>query len=146
MRKELQDKLFEKYPLIFRDRTKSMQETCMCWGITTGDGWYTLLDKLCASLQWSTDKNSYPQVIADQVKEKFGGLRFYYHTEETEKSKAYADSEIGKRYPRNLDYLDGMIDFACSMSYHICEECGNPGKCNKYGWISCRCKKCRNAG
>jgi hypothetical protein len=145
MNKELQDKLFEKYPLIFQDKDKPMNETCMCWGITTGDGWYMLLDKLCSSLQWSTDRNSYPQVIADQVKEKFGGLRFYYHTQETEKSKVFSDSEVGKRYPRTGEYFDGMIDFACSMSYNICELCGHPGVCNKSGWIRCRCEECKDA-
>lgn len=30
---ELQEKLFEKYPKIFRQKDLSMNETCMCWGI-----------------------------------------------------------------------------------------------------------------
>lgn len=87
MKPKLQAQLFSKYPEIFRDRTRSMRETCMCWGICTGDGWYDLLDRLCGDLQWNTDKNSYPQVVADQVKEKFGTLRFYYHLEDTNSSR-----------------------------------------------------------
>lgn len=51
MKKELQEQIFKKYPLLFSDRTKPMQETCMCWGLTVGDGWYNLIDELCAKLE-----------------------------------------------------------------------------------------------
>ncbi len=43
MRKELQDKLFSEFPLLYGDRTKSMQVTLMCWGISCSDGWFDLL-------------------------------------------------------------------------------------------------------
>ena len=68
------------------------------------------------------ESDRYPQVIATQVKEKFGGLRFY---------------ERGC----NEDYQ--AISFAESLSYHICEKCGSMkdvGRTN--GWIYTRCKKC----
>ena len=51
MKQELQDKLFKKYPKLYRQHTLSMQETCMCWGICTGDGWFTLIDELSAKLE-----------------------------------------------------------------------------------------------
>ena len=70
MKQELQDKLFKKYPKLYRQHTLSMQETCMCWGICCGDGWFKLIDELSAKLE--------PYDIeAVQVKAKFGGLRFY---------------------------------------------------------------------
>ena len=80
MKKELQDKLFNTYPDIFRDKDKSCQETCMCWGISTGDGWYAILDDLCKNLTMIKEKYDVA-TIADQVKEKYGTLRFYFHTE-----------------------------------------------------------------
>jgi hypothetical protein len=80
MTNELEKKLFEQYPIIFRDRNKSMMETCMCWGICTDDGWGHLLDHLCRDLT-SVSKKYDIKVIADQVKEKYGTLRFYYHIE-----------------------------------------------------------------
>ena len=46
MTKELQEKLFNKYPKIFRQKDLSMMETCMCWGIDTDEGWFFLLDQL----------------------------------------------------------------------------------------------------
>ncbi len=76
MKKELQDKLFEKYPKIFRQKDLAPQDTCMCWGITCGDGWYDIIDTLCSCLQHWSDRNN-KQIEAVQVKSKFGGLRFY---------------------------------------------------------------------
>lgn len=133
MTKELELKLQEKYPKIFRDLYGDKTVTCMHWGITCGDGWYDLIDRLCHALQWSADKNGYKQVVADQVKEKFGELRFYYHFEDTENEKENRSSE----------YLEGMISFAEIMSGSICESCGKPGTLNNRGWIQCRCEDCK---
>lgn len=51
MSPELDKQLCEKYPLIFAQRHRSMQETAMCWGFDVGDGWYNILDALCANIQ-----------------------------------------------------------------------------------------------
>jgi len=32
MKLELQNKLFEKYPNIFKNKDLPMNQTCMCWG------------------------------------------------------------------------------------------------------------------
>jgi len=47
MKAELEKQLFDKYPKIFGDHTGSPQETCMCWGLEVGDGWYDIIDVLC---------------------------------------------------------------------------------------------------
>jgi hypothetical protein len=60
-----------------------------------------------------------PQVTLDQVKEKFGTLRFYY---------TGGDDEIS-----------GMVRMAESMSGVVCEECGAPGKRRGGGWIYTAC-------
>ena len=78
--KMTEEELLKKYPKIFRQKDLSMQQTCMCWGMECGSGWYPIIDKLCEMLQWDIDKNGYPQIEATQVKEKFGTLRFYYTT------------------------------------------------------------------
>ena len=125
MKKELEDTLFEKYPNIFGDR----KQPCHFWGFECGDGWYMLIDTLCHDLQFNTDKNNsggkYPQIVALQVKEKFGGLRFY----------------VG----RATEHQNGEISFAESMSYHICERCGSTDDVQQVGsWIKSLCKNCRN--
>ena len=43
MKDELDNKLCEKYPKIFKMRNASMQETAMCWGFP-GDGWFNIID------------------------------------------------------------------------------------------------------
>jgi hypothetical protein len=58
--------------------------------------------------------------VASQVKEKFGGLRFYVQGA-TDKHWAY-------------------ISFAESMSYRTCEECGAPGETYTDGWHVTLCE------
>jgi hypothetical protein len=125
MRDELDRQLCEKYPLIFADRNKSMMKTCMCWGFEHGDGWYSIIDSLCGNIQnhidWQTKQGkTVPQVVATQVKEKFGTLRFYYNGGD--------------------DIIDGMVRMAESWSAVACEECGAPGTQNSRGWIKTLCE------
>ena len=69
MKTELQNKLFDKYPKIFVQKDLE---------IDTGDGWYNILDTLCGQIQNLNLLERF-NVEATQVKEKFGGLRFYYN-------------------------------------------------------------------
>jgi len=99
------------------------QQSCMAWGICTGDGWYWLIDNLCLQLQHDTDVNDQPQVVASQVKEKFGGLRFYVNG--------------------GTDQQYGAIHFAEMLSSSICEICGTTkGVGQTEGWINSLCEKC----
>lgn len=129
---KLEKKLFKKYPKIFRQKDLSMNQTCMCWGISCGNGWYQLLDDLCGSIQRYIDCTSGyrdgkewkpEQVEAVQIKEKFGGLRFYTNY--------------------NDDIVEGMIHYAEYLADHTCEECGSKEKVfQTKGWIKTICKKC----
>ena len=56
MKDELDKKLCDKYPKIFKQRNWSMQQTLMCWGFEHGDGWYNIIDALCANIQWHVDR------------------------------------------------------------------------------------------
>lgn len=89
-------------------------------GFAVGDGWFDIINMLCRNIQshlkW---KPEVPQVVALQVKEKFGTLRFYY--------------EGGD------DYIRGLTSMAEAMSEVTCEECGKPGKLRHGGWIATLC-------
>jgi hypothetical protein len=65
------------------------------------------------------------QVIVEQVKEKFGSLRFYYQGGD--------------------EYIHGLVSMAESMSGITCEECGAPGETGGNGWISTLCETHRAA-
>lgn len=58
MKEELDKQLCERYPKLFAQRGKSMQETAMCWGFECGDGWYNIIDKLCANIQSHIDNHN----------------------------------------------------------------------------------------
>jgi len=125
MTKELDKLLCEKYPEIFRDRQAPMNQTLMCWGFACGDGWFALIDTLCAELMRHSTPNHIP--VALQVKEKFGGLRFYVNNA--------------------TDVHETLINFAEAMSYRICETCGatQGAKCRTSGWHRTLCDSCANA-
>jgi len=77
-----------------------------------GKGWATLIDNIYDNLREET--------YVMQVKEKFGGLRFY----------------VGGATPEEFD----VIDKAEEDSYTICEECGKPGILREdLGWILTLC-------
>jgi len=123
MEKELENKLFEKYPKLFRQKDLSMQETCICFGLECGNGWYWLIDNLCGSIQNYIDMNRKQQVEVIQLKEKFGQLRYYV---------------IGAD-----ELVQGMVWLAESMSETICEFCGSTVDVTQTtGWIKTLCKKC----
>ena len=136
MKQELDKLLCEKYPKMMVNRNKDMKETCMCWGFECGDGWFQILDSLMGNIQHHIDWNNknfekgytqykqVPQVALDQVKEKFGTLRFYYTGGD--------------------DVIDGMVRMAESMSAVTCEQCGNPGTTGGQGWITTLCETHRN--
>jgi hypothetical protein len=110
------DEFQKKYPKLFKEYPRS--------GFDARPGWDTLIHVLCATLERAIER--LPEEIREgvqcaQVKEKFGGLRFYM-TNET-------------------PYMSGAISVAEGMSYHICEACGLPGKVRSGGWILTLCDK-----
>jgi len=127
MKEELQNKLYEDFPKIFRQKDLPMSDTCMCWGICVDDGWYNLIRNLCAEIQAYVDHSGIKQVEASQVKEKFGGLRFY------------TDGGDKKVYE--------LIRFAENLSYKTCEICEKKGELltrggHEYGWRKTLCDEC----
>jgi len=84
-----------------------------------GAGWRPLVEKLVDDII-AID----PEVLVLQVKEKFGGLRFY----------------VGGA----SDEVYALIDKAEEESFKICELCGTKDNVStKCGWLSTLCDKCR---
>lgn len=51
MRKELDDKLCKRFPVLYQDRRAPMTQTCMCWGFDHGDGWFDIIWQLSLALE-----------------------------------------------------------------------------------------------
>jgi hypothetical protein len=109
-------------------------------GFACGEGWWPILEALCVNIQGHIDwknktrarlleDNPYnhtipdevEQVVVRQIKEKFGGLRFYYNG---------GDNEIS-----------GMVRMAESWAQRSCESCGSPATKQTSGWIKNVCDK-----
>lgn len=118
-----QEKLFEKYPGLFFQKDLPMQQTCMCWGVECGEGWYGVLERLCEKLsKYSEEKGLDIQFV--QIKEKYGELRVYLN---------YYDDEVDK-----------MTEEAENEADNTCEICSAKGELSiKFGWYKTLCEECR---
>ena len=161
MKKELESRLVKKYPVIFQEYGGDMRTTCMYWGFECGDGWYHLIDSLCQTID-SLIENKDIKVIAHQIKEKFGGLRFYYGVESQQTFIERIDYKIsnfmfkhrwGVAYWKIIDFkkkfymttkekISDAVDRAEGQSYKICETCGKPGTTIGRGWRKTLCEDC----
>jgi hypothetical protein len=115
-------------------------------GWSTGSGWNKLLEIAFRSIQshlddikyrnewvdnnpeqakkFDTIKRELPELQVAQIKQKFGGLRLYID---------------------NMDeYTNGIVAMTENMSWHICEDCGNPGKLREGGWYRTLCDTCHS--
>ena len=120
MDKRLERTLVEKYPNLYQNYGGDIRQTCMGWGFSCGDGWFKLIDELSAKLEAKG-------IVASQVKEKFGGLRFYIDP---------CEKDV-------FDEVHKLIDEAASESLKTCEICGKPGELRTGGWLKTTCDKCQ---
>lgn len=115
----------------------------------------------------------HPPPVLDQVKEKYGGLRMYYHGGPALRRRWWWPALVlggvavglwrclrpGYRWPwrtfrasvwqatfwLHRDPAGGIVAKAEAESYRTCEVCGRPGQPNDGGWISTLCGECRRA-
>jgi len=131
MRAELQAKLYEDFPSLYREKDKSIQESCMPWGFECSDGWEPLIRKLSEMLKRIEELTGH-QTVASQVKEKFGTLSFYHYTLPPEDKVDPIVSEI----------IDACVNNAEHRSAWTCEECGDYGQLrNDNNWLTTLCSK-----
>jgi hypothetical protein len=84
-----------------------------------GDGWYHLIYHM--AMQLATLEPTDIDLHVTQVKEKFGGLRFY--------TRAVLSATSAQR-----------IEDAEARSFTLCEACGSPGILqHRGGWYRTRC-------
>lgn len=107
-------------------------------GFAIGPGWWPIIESLCRAIdghtKWHNDTRqalltdnpfdrkipeAVTPVVIHQIKEKFGGLRFYYEG---------GDAQIR-----------GMVTMAEAWASRTCETCGAPGKIRSGGWLRTLC-------
>jgi hypothetical protein len=109
---EFAARMTERFPKMFEGKYG---------GFACGAGWWPMIETLCGVIQSHIDhsKGTCSQVTVEQIKEKFGTLRFYVQGGD--------------------DYTNGAISLAESLSAGICEDCGAPGKRSGGGWVRTLC-------
>ena len=141
------EKIILKYPKIF-EHYEGNPGDVNWYGVSKG--WLPIIDILCEAIQNYCDSTrsienpdydptkeydredttthryfqvKRKQVTCLQMKEKFGGLRFYTNGED--------------------EFVAGMIRMAAYMCDNTCEGCGTTEDLGvTRGWISVRCKSC----
>lgn len=106
--------LLEKHPRIFLGKEPSWSDL--------PEGWYKLLDALCSAIESSMTAEQLRDFRVTQVKEKFGGLRFYYSG--------------------GNEMTEELIESAEIRSESICMECGDAGERRSGGWVITMCNFC----
>lgn len=81
-----------------------------------------LRNTISKKTKWE-EYNAFHPINITQIKEKFGGLCFYYNGGD--------------------EYISGLVSFAEDFSYKICETCGTTKNVHQTkGWINTICDKC----
>lgn len=129
-------KMAEKFPRYFGEGKRY-------GGFAIGEGWYAIIESLMSQIdhytKWKRNMRARdlknfragdisvtvtPKVNwikVEQIKEKFGGLRFYYQG---------GDAQIS-----------GMVTMAEAWAGRSCETCGDRGERRSGGWIRTLCDK-----
>jgi hypothetical protein len=150
MTPELEQHIREQYPLIFSGRCEisindgwfdiidilcgniqnridnaiTQRKYAIEWNKDVNDPDYDWADRSFVKRKERQVPELVEQVVATQIKEKFGTLRFYYNG--------------GDEFIRGLDSM------AASMTSRTCEECGSPGtsrSTKKQRWVRVLCEK-----
>lgn len=116
------NKVKAKYPLLFKERDL---------GTLVGPGWWPILEEAMTNITGLLELYPESSCQAQQIKEKFGGLRFY------------VQSKLGQA-PSNDAFhkaIRGYIETAEIKAAKTCEACGAPGKLGGKHWLKTACEK-----
>lgn len=110
--KHIED-LLQKYPELLQN----------AFDISHPPGWNPIVESLCSCISSLILFETEPELFyVQQIKQKFGGLRFYMSQETPQMTEAIQ-----------------MAEGAC---VNVCEMCGEPGKHHTVrGWLATMCDK-----
>ena len=113
-------------PQWIQDLYKSYQHNLpiLTWMFSVQEGWKGLVTQLIQDVVAVC-----PEIEIVQIKEKFGGLRFYYQTPDG------TPQEV-------REAIWPLTQKAETESYSICEVCGAPGEPRQDGWVQTLCGVC----
>lgn len=161
MKEELELQLEQDFPFMKRNKGKDEENLYKRWGCECSGGWYQLLHDLCQEITDRYAQENMPiDIVIDQVKEKFGTLRFYYSFEDTPCAihafDFLGDGSSIRFQPGNKDDDEPRKSFRRDLaqivrryekkSGTVCEVCGKAGALRTdMPWIRTLCDECQEA-
>ncbi len=141
-----QEKIQKEFPFMqqYPDREDSVDLSIyQRYGFECSGGWYELIRECCRKITGKYEESGRPiDFIPEQIKEKFGTLRFYYSYADTPcgiQALDLIDSGLSLRFDSENEAMDegtkafrkGISDIvrtAEQKSASVCEWCGKPGE------------------
>ncbi|WP_439598761.1 hypothetical protein [Falsiroseomonas sp.] len=112
LREALEQLLFQRYPALYVRRHLPLTESLMAQGFTHGDGWFAIVDVL-SNLGRQDVQRTDRYLIATQVKQKFGELRFRMKDLDDYMHSAWV---MGERYSLCVSEFSGRPG-----ALHVCD-------------------------
>lgn len=140
MKKELQNRLAEEFPFMRCKPEEAIGDFYCIVDIDVGDGWYGLLYDMCKEITevLETEGESV-NLVVEQIKEKFGGLRFYFHLNREKQESLHLLPGEDRVYEEIFNIAEKYED----RSWDVCEICGCGGTLRRdLIWMSTLCDKC----
>ncbi len=121
-----------------------------------GYGWHPIVMRLMARIDEMLDDDLAQRFRVHQIKEKFGGLRFYFGLSGRRDytfdllSAAGAtrveipDDEVEADLPPRPGAMDAILELvriAEKEASCTCEVCGEPGERTREGWVQTLCER-----
>lgn len=116
--KRFMKRLAHDFPELFENLNNEYSN--LRYGVECDSGWFKLIYNLSGKI-YEHMKKTRIKTRVEQIKEKFGGLRYYVSN--------------GDKVIYN------MISKAEKLSYQTCEICGKKGKLNQNGWYKTVCEE-----
>ena len=150
MRKELEEQLYAIDPVFFRQKDLDMTQTCMCWGIECGDGWYEPIKKLVEKTA-VLNRVLAPLnlcINASQIKSKFAEFRCYWVPNVLNDK---VDFPLSDEQMAIMDTVHHLMDDAVSGCEEECNRtCELCGKNDTFkdgisvcgSWLTVKCLEC----
>lgn len=110
-------------------------------------GWFDIVDALCRDIEGLLGSEP-DRFEVQQIKEKFGGLRFYYSLEGAEDMFIDFHTERGIRTivnkgdgPPLMDRIRSLVEAASLRSTTTCQVCGASGvRATRGAWVGTLCE------
>lgn len=119
-----QEEIFERFPVLFSQKDLTIQESCMAWGLSHGEGWNRIIVELCEKINAHLKQKEEEGYVIVPIgeDEPIGAEKFIYQVEFAQvKSKWY---QLRIYHIGGDEWVSQFIGEAEKQSLSVCEGCG----------------------